>query len=76
MAYAAGRSGARLSVHTAQALATLAGIHANPLRELLVYKNTRMFNLIRVLHIHYLAWRLPISGPQGWSLAAATKRLR
>jgi hypothetical protein len=26
---------------------------------------------IRVLHIHYLAWRLPISGPQGWSLAAA-----
>jgi transcriptional regulator with XRE-family HTH domain len=26
---------------------------------------------IRDLHIHYLAWRLPISGPQGWSLAAA-----
>jgi len=26
---------------------------------------------IRVLHIHYLAWRLPICGPQGWSLAAA-----
>ncbi|SEP38571.1 DNA-binding transcriptional regulator, XRE-family HTH domain [Mucilaginibacter sp. OK283] len=23
------------------------------------------------MHIHYLAWRLPISGPQGWSLAAA-----
>jgi hypothetical protein len=41
MAYAAGRSGARLSVHTAQALTTLAGIHANPSRELQVYKNTR-----------------------------------
>ncbi|SEO91157.1 hypothetical protein [Mucilaginibacter sp. OK283] len=34
MAYAADRSGARLFVHTAQALFTLTGIHANPLREL------------------------------------------
>jgi hypothetical protein len=49
----------------------LAGIHANPLRELLYTKNTRMNLNIRVLHIHYLTWRLPISGPQGRSLAAA-----
>jgi hypothetical protein len=33
--------------------------------------NTRMKLNIRDLHIYYLAWRLPISGPQAWRLAAA-----
>jgi len=44
-----------------------AGTRFYPLRELRVYKNTRMKLNIRVLHIYYLAWRLPVSGPQGWS---------
>jgi hypothetical protein len=52
MAYAADRSGARLFVHTAQALSTLAGIHVNPLRGLRVYKNSPMQLNIREFCSH------------------------
>jgi len=69
MAYAAGRSGARLYTHTTQALATGRYPFLSFTRAAGIQKNTRMKLNIRVLHIYYLVWRLPISGPQGWRLS-------